>query len=110
MAAEPGSTLIQSALIGLVRGYRLLLSPWLGASCRFEPTCSVYAIGALQRHGAAAGGYLAAARILRCNPFCAGGHDGVPDNPPALFRRLLGGRAAADSAPSSSSTNPEASS
>jgi putative membrane protein insertion efficiency factor len=78
----------QRALIGLVRGYRLLLSPWLGASCRFEPTCSAYAIGALQRHGAAAGSYMAAARILRCNPFCAGGHDAVPDNPPALFTRL----------------------
>jgi putative component of membrane protein insertase Oxa1/YidC/SpoIIIJ protein YidD len=42
-----------------VRGYRLLLSPWLGSSCRFEPTCSVYALEALQRHGAAAGSYLA---------------------------------------------------
>ena len=41
----------RQALVGLVKGYRLLLSPWLGNSCRFEPTCSVYAIGALQRHG-----------------------------------------------------------
>jgi len=55
--AATGS-LAQRALIQLVRGYRLLLSPWLGASCRFEPTCSVYAIEALQRHGAAAGSYL----------------------------------------------------
>jgi len=87
-APASSATLAQRALIGLVRGYRLLLSPWLGASCRFEPTCSVYAIEALQRHGAAAGTYLAAARILRCNPFCEGGHDGVPDNAPALFTRL----------------------
>ena len=51
-------TLPQRALILLVRGYRLLLSPWLGSSCRFEPTCSAYALEALQRHGAAAGTYL----------------------------------------------------
>ncbi|MET0517744.1 MAG: membrane protein insertion efficiency factor YidD [Burkholderiaceae bacterium] len=104
-ALAPASGLAQRALIGLVRGYRLLLSPWLGASCRFEPTCSAYAIGALQRHGAAAGSYLAAARILRCNPFCEGGHDGVPDRAPALFSRL-GLRPPASSSPS----NPEASS
>lgn len=95
-------SLAQHALIGLVRGYRLLLSPWLGASCRFEPTCSVYAIEALQRHGAGAGAYLAAARILRCNPFCEGGHDGVPDNPPALFTRFCGADKAATSRPSNS--------
>ncbi|WP_077035163.1 membrane protein insertion efficiency factor YidD [Pelomonas sp. KK5] len=90
------------ALIALVRGYRFFLSPWLGASCRFDPTCSVYAIGALERHGALAGSYLAAARILRCHPLCAGGHDPVPDNAPALFARL--GLA------SSRTSNPEASS
>ncbi len=66
------------ALIGLVKGYRLLLSPWLGNSCRFEPTCSVYAIGALQRHGALAGTYLMLHRIGRCGPWCAGGCDPVP--------------------------------
>jgi putative membrane protein insertion efficiency factor len=82
------ASLTQQALIGLVRGYRLLLSPWLGASCRFEPSCSVYSIAALQRHGALAGSYLTVHRILRCNPFCEGGHDGVPDNAPGLFTRL----------------------
>jgi putative membrane protein insertion efficiency factor len=81
-------SIAQRALIGAVRFYRLMLSPWLGASCRFEPTCSIYAIEALQRHGALAGSYLAGSRILRCNPFCQGGHDGVPDNAPALFARL----------------------
>ncbi len=65
-------------LIGLVKGYRLLLSPWLGQSCRFTPTCSAYALQALQDHGAAAGTYLAAARIGRCHPWCEGGHDPVP--------------------------------
>ncbi|HMN92815.1 MAG TPA: membrane protein insertion efficiency factor YidD [Hydrogenophaga sp.] len=77
------------ALVGLVKGYRLLLSPWLGNSCRFEPTCSVYAIGALERHGALAGSYLMLHRIARCGPWCQGGHDPVPERPPALFSRLI---------------------
>ena len=76
---------MRGLLIALVKGYRLLLSPWLGAGCRFEPTCSVYAIGALQQHGALAGSYLTGRRLLRCHPGCAGGHDPVPDLPPRLF-------------------------
>jgi putative membrane protein insertion efficiency factor len=76
-------------LIALVKGYRLLLSPWLGSACRFEPTCSVYSIGALQQHGAAAGSYMTLARLARCHPWCAGGTDPVPDHPPQLFTRLL---------------------
>jgi uncharacterized protein len=78
----------QRTLIALVRGYRLLLRPWLGNRCRFEPSCSAYAIGALQRHGALAGSYLAAARIARCHPWCAAGFDPVPDRAPRLFTRL----------------------
>jgi len=66
-------------LIGLVKAYRLLLSPWLGQSCRFEPTCSAYAIGALETHGAAVGSYLTLRRIARCQPWCEGGHDPVPE-------------------------------
>ena len=65
-------------LMRLVRGYQLLFSAWLGASCRFEPTCSAYAMQALDRHGALAGGWLALRRIARCHPFCAGGCDPVP--------------------------------
>ena len=84
-------TLPQRALIGLVRGYRLLLSPWLGSSCRFEPTCSAYSLQALQDHGAAVGTYMTLHRLARCHPFCAGGHDPVPANPPALFRHLVTG-------------------
>lgn len=61
-----------------VRGYRLLLSPWLGSACRFNPTCSAYALQALEQHGPATGSYLAACRILRCHPWCHGGHDPVP--------------------------------
>ena len=70
--------MIRGVLIWLVKAYRLLLSPWLGASCRFTPTCSVYAIEALEVHGAAQGSYFTLKRLVRCQPFCAGGHDPVP--------------------------------
>ena len=74
---------IGRGLVLTIRTYRLLLSPWLGNACRFEPTCSLYAIGAIERHGALAGGALAAGRLLRCHPWCPGGHDPVPPAPPA---------------------------
>jgi putative membrane protein insertion efficiency factor len=81
---------MRALLVGLVKGYRLLLSPWLGSACRFEPTCSVYAIGALERHGALAGSYLTLRRLARCHPWCAGGCDPVPEETPArLFTRLV---------------------
>jgi putative membrane protein insertion efficiency factor len=83
------STLPRRALMASVRGYRLLLSPWLGNSCRFYPTCSDYSLQALEKHGAAVGTYMTIHRIARCHPFCAGGHDPVPEQPPALFRRLF---------------------
>jgi hypothetical protein len=79
----------QALLLFLVRAYRVVLSPWLGSSCRFEPTCSVYALGALQTHGAAAGAYLVLSRLARCQPWCAGGHDPVPTEKPRLFGRLI---------------------
>ena len=88
----------QQALIALVRFYRYFFSPWLGSGCRFEPTCSAYALQALQRHGAAAGSLLAAGRLLRCHPWCAGGHDPVPDTAPRFFTRLLT-KSAADNEP-----------
>ena len=75
-------------LIAAVRSYRFFLKPWLGNACRFEPTCSAYALAALHQHGAAAGGYLAVRRVLRCNPVCAGGCDPVPATVPPLFTRL----------------------
>ena len=78
-------SLPQRALMALVRGYRLLLSPWLGSSCRFEPTCSAYSLQALEKHGAAVGTYMTLHRLARCHPFCAGGHDPVPERAPALF-------------------------
>ena len=81
--------MVREALMGLVRAYRLLLSPWLGTACRFEPTCSAYSLQALELHGAAAGSYLTVARLLRCHPWCAGGHDPVPEEAPCLFTRLI---------------------
>ena len=82
------SSWAQRALTFAVQGYRYLLKPWLGNACRFEPTCSQYALDALARHGAAAGATLAAGRLLRCHPWCNGGYDPVPDRPPGLFTRL----------------------
>ena len=81
--------MMQSLLIGLVSSYRLLLSPWLGSACRFEPTCSLYALAVLERHGAAAGFYLTLRRLARCHPWCDGGLDLPPQGRPRLFSHLL---------------------
>jgi hypothetical protein len=81
--------MMRQALMALVRGYRLLLSPWLGSACRFEPTCSAYSLEALERHGAAAGTYMTVRRLMRCHPWCEGGDDPVPGQPPRLFTQLL---------------------
>jgi uncharacterized protein len=70
--------ILQKILIGIVQAYRWFLSPWLGSACRFTPTCSAYALEALQQHGAGRGSYLAARRLVRCHPWCDGGHDPVP--------------------------------
>jgi putative membrane protein insertion efficiency factor len=87
----------QQTLLLLVRGYRYFLSPCLGPVCRYEPTCSAYALQALQRDGAVVGSARAAWRILRCNPWCEGGHDPLPapslprpgSSASGLFTRLL---------------------
>ncbi|MCL4676633.1 MAG: membrane protein insertion efficiency factor YidD [Pararhodobacter sp.] len=65
-----------------VRAYRLLLSPWVGNGCRYQPTCSVYALEALERHGALKGSWLAARRIARCHPLGGHGYDPVPGADP----------------------------
>ncbi|HET9426186.1 MAG TPA: membrane protein insertion efficiency factor YidD [Gemmatimonadaceae bacterium] len=65
-------------MVYAVRGYQVSISPLLPASCRYHPSCSNYAIEAFERHGALRGSWLAARRILRCNPFVAGGYDPVP--------------------------------
>ena len=94
--------MMRRLLMALVRGYRLLLSPWLGSACRFEPTCSVYSLAALERYGAAAGSWLTLRSLARCHPWCAGGLDPVPHELPRsmrLFSRLV------PPAPPSSSDN-----
>jgi putative membrane protein insertion efficiency factor len=76
-------------LLGIVKAYRLLLSPWLGCGCRFEPTCSAYSLQALERHGAARGSYLTLRRLARCHPWCDGGCDPVPAQWRGLFSSLV---------------------
>ena len=83
---------VQRLLMTSVRGYRLFFRAWLGNSCRFDPSCSAYALQALDRHGAAAGSYLTLRRIARCQPLCAGGCDPVPAERPALFSLSVAGR------------------
>jgi hypothetical protein len=70
---------MKKILIFLIKFYRHHISPFKGAACcRFIPTCSQYALEAIEKYGALKGGILAAWRILRCNPFCKGGYDPVP--------------------------------
>lgn len=70
--------MIARALIALIRGYKRFVSPHLGQHCRFTPTCSEYAMQALEVHGLFKGGALALWRIVRCNPFGRWGYDPVP--------------------------------
>lgn len=65
-------------LIGLIRGYKILISPLLPPACRFQPTCSEYAMEAVERFGIFRGGGMAIMRVLRCHPFHPGGYDPVP--------------------------------
>lgn len=65
-------------LIGLLKAYRLVISPLYGNVCRYYPSCSAYALIAVQTHGAARGSWLAARRLLRCHPWARGGYDPVP--------------------------------
>jgi uncharacterized protein len=74
---------MRSIVIYLIRGYQLLLSPWLGNNCRFHPTCSGYAIEAVRTHGVLRGLWLASRRIGRCHPWGGHGHDPVPPRRPA---------------------------
>ena len=77
-----GARLAAAALVGAIRGYRWLLSPVLGPRCRYLPTCSAYALEAIERHGAWRGLRLATARVLRCHPWGGSGYDPVPEGPP----------------------------
>lgn len=69
---------VTGALVGLIRLYQIALSPMLGNHCRFTPSCSQYAIEAIRKHGPLIGMGYTVWRILRCQPFCRGGHDPVP--------------------------------
>tara|TARA_B110000908_G_scaffold92801_1_gene109936 strand:- start:1724 stop:1951 length:228 start_codon:yes stop_codon:yes gene_type:complete len=62
-----------------VYAYRLVFSPWVGFNCRYQPTCSAYALEALHKHGGIKGSFLAARRISRCHPFGGDGYDPVPE-------------------------------
>ncbi len=64
--------------IVLIRGYQLLISPWLGNNCRYQPTCSQYTKEAIEEYGAIKGIYLGTKRILRCHPWGGSGYDPVP--------------------------------
>lgn len=69
---------MQKILIAIIRAYRYLLSPWLGQSCRFHPSCSHYALESIETHGSLRGSLLALRRLLRCHPWHRGGYDPVP--------------------------------
>jgi putative membrane protein insertion efficiency factor len=75
-AARPGP--VARVLLAIVRFYRMAVSPVLAPACRYTPSCSAYAVEAIELHGAGRGSWLAVRRLLRCHPFHAGGHDPVP--------------------------------
>ncbi len=74
----PKQRMMQRVTLAPIHFYRKVISPLTPPSCRFYPTCSMYALEAIEKHGAAKGSWLAAKRIARCHPFNAGGYDPVP--------------------------------
>ena len=78
---------VRIVLKGVIRAYQLILSPVLGNNCRFHPTCSTYAIEAINQNGALGGVWLAAKRITRCHPWNPGGFDPVPSQKEAIKAR-----------------------
>ncbi len=71
---------ISKLLVFLIKAYRLVLSPWLGQQCRFHPTCSQFALQAIQTHGPYRGSWLTIKRLASCHPWHVGGIDHVPEN------------------------------
>jgi putative membrane protein insertion efficiency factor len=69
---------MKALLLAIIRSYRYLLSPWWGRHCRFTPTCSEFALEAVERHGLFKGGWLSLRRVACCHPWHAGGFDPVP--------------------------------
>ena len=78
---DEGSDPMRYVLIGLLKAYRLVISPLYGNVCRYYPSCSAYALRAVQVHGAVKGSWLAGRRLLRCHPWTPGGYDPVPGTP-----------------------------
>ena len=78
---------MKQIFLKLIKFYQKGISPFFPARCRYEPTCSQYAVEAIEKYGALKGGYLALRRILRCNPFSKGGYDPVPEIPNISIRR-----------------------
>ena len=78
------SSVVSKVLTGLIRTYQIAFSPFLGSNCRYHPTCSAYAISAVERHGPFLGSILAVKRICRCHPWADGGYDPVPEKYNAL--------------------------
>ena len=70
--------LIKAGMLAVLKFYKRFISPWLPPACRFEPTCSVYMYQAIKKKGILKGSILGIKRLMRCNPFCAGGFDPVP--------------------------------
>ena len=75
--------MLRATLIGLIKLYRLTVSPWMPPVCRFTPSCSTYALEAVERHGGIRGGWMAARRLARCRPWGGSGYDPVPPLPTA---------------------------
>ena len=78
---------MKRAMLASLRFYKRRISPLLPPACKYTPTCSEYAMQAVERYGAVYGGYLAARRLLRCHPFAKGGHDPVPERVDTIIRK-----------------------
>lgn len=78
---------MKRAMLASLRFYKRRISPLLPPACKYTPTCSEYAMQAVERYGAAYGGYLAARRLLRCHPCAKGGYDPVPERVDTIIRK-----------------------